>query len=119
MASEIAAKFQKRLGDLTTGFRSDLHAPAFREDLLARTNSLDPTQRVFVDVVTEWAEERLTWREAGLGHAPTKPPKLLLLLLGTAGAGKTRSAKTGATQVRWVHTIACLLWLSLEWRRRT
>ena len=70
-----------------------------------RVQGLDPTQKLVVDVMAEWADARKKWistmstgRFSKKRH--TVPPKLNLLLLGTAGTGKTHTAKIGINQVR-------------------
>ncbi len=52
------------------------------------------------DVVAEWAPKRLEWRQRKRSESLTAPPRLQLLLLGTAGAGKTHTAKVSIRKVR-------------------
>ena len=71
----------------------------------ARVHGLDPTQKLIVDVMAEWAQKRKQWTSAysapgSARRSPPLPPKLQLLLLGTAGTGKTHTAKIGITEVR-------------------
>ena len=50
-----------------------------------------------MEVVAEWADQRLAWTKVS---KPTLPPKFRLLLLGSAGTGKTHSAQVGINEVR-------------------
>ena len=66
---------------------------------------LDPTQKLTVDVIAEWVENRKVWTNAYIFSCSAKrsvprPPKLQLLLLGTAGTGQTHTAKVAMTSVR-------------------
>ena len=64
--------------------------------------TLDPTQCTAYAAIEEWAEERLKWKSGlrGDGQPPAAAPQLRLLLLGTAGTGKTHTAKAGITKAR-------------------
>ena len=104
-ASEITGKLQKGLSDITVGFLAEFQRAASAEGYLARVQGLDPTQKLIVDVIVEWAESRKTWATTygapgAARRSPPLPPKLQLLLLGTAGTGKTHTAKVGITEVR-------------------
>jgi len=50
-----------------------------------------------VDVVAAWAQKRQEWTRA---RAARLPPQLRLLLLGTAGTGKTHTAKVAINEAR-------------------
>ena len=70
-------------------------------------DSLDPTQLLAYTVVAEWSQERAEWlghqslTVAPLGHQfLTVAPKLRMILLGTAGTGKTHTAKLAIRKVR-------------------
>ena len=72
-------------------------------DYATRTHGLDPTHMSLVDVLVEWAQKRSRWKShpAGRQALPAHlPPQLRLLVLGTAGTGKTHSAKIGINEVR-------------------
>ena len=113
-AGDVAAQLEKSLQELTTSFKEQFEQTASSEASAARAFGLDPTQKLVVDVLTEWAKDRLVWKrnnpqrasfkqKRGPGSArrcPTLPPNLRLLLLGTAGTGKTHTAKVAITEVR-------------------
>ena len=66
-ASEIIGKLQQWLSELTAGF-------------LAQVQGLDPTQKLTVDVVAEWAGERKKWTTTYIApgsarRSPTLQPK--------------------------------------------
>ena len=96
----VAAKLRGGLAGLASGFRSEMAAaPA---DFSAVVKELDPTQKVMVEVLVEWADLRMAWRQAlpaATGAARLGPP-LRLLVLGTAGTGKTHTAKIAINEVR-------------------
>ena len=50
-ASEITGKLQKGLSDLTAGFLAEFQSAASAPGLSAQVQGLDPTQKLFVDVV--------------------------------------------------------------------
>ena len=83
---------------LINGFKDELQAARSQQN--AQIEALDPTQKLLVEVVGEWAGTRKAWK-ARLCQ-PTMPPKLRLLLLGTAGTGKTHTAKIAITEVRTI-----------------
>ena len=88
--------------DMSVGTRAkhELHSVEFDKQLAKQLLALDPTQHLLVSVVTEWAEKRLRWRTTSRRQSLTAPPKLRLLVLGTAGTSKTHSAKCAITRVR-------------------
>ena len=78
---------------------------AATEGYATRVQGLDPTQKLVVDVMAEWAPKRKKWTSAMSAGSSSKrcravPPKLKLLILGTAGTGKTHTAKLGINEVR-------------------
>ena len=111
-------KLQNCLNDLADGFKRELKEA--RAHQRAEINALDPTQRLVVEVIAEWAEQRAEWKKARLPkesrasstREPSSasqavgvagqalPPRLQVLLLGTAGTGKTHTAKIAITNVR-------------------
>jgi len=82
---------------LYTGFRDQLSAAGSGGELARRVETLDPTQHVVYTTIAEWDTSRLAWHQAG---ARTAPPTLRLLLLGTAGTGKTHTAQIAVAHVR-------------------
>ena len=80
-----------------------LNAACAGEQLAKDIQTLDPTQHLFYTIVSEWACERLRWRvkpHASQALPAAAPPSLRVLLLGTAGTGKTHTAKVAITKVR-------------------
>ena len=74
-------------------------APA---DFSQVVKELDPTQKILAEVLLEWADLRVAWRQAlpaATGAARIGPP-LRLVVLGTAGTGKTHTAKIAINEVR-------------------
>ena len=117
-ANDVKGKLHNSLNDLVDGFKRELKEA--RAHQRAEINALDPTQRLVVEVIAEWAEQRAEWKKARLPkesrpsstRGPSSasqavgvagqalPPRLQVLLLGTAGTGKTHTAKIGITEVR-------------------
>ena len=60
-------------------------------------DTLDPTQLLAYSLVAEWSEERRLWLER---QSLTAPPELRMVLLGTAGTGKTHTAKLAIAKAR-------------------
>ena len=70
--------------------------------LEAQIDTLDPTQRMAYEAIARWASARAQWKSSLQGDSQplAASPRLRLLLLGTAGTGKTHTAKAGITQAR-------------------
>ena len=85
------AAIQRKFNDETMGAEA---AEQLEEDIA----SLDPTQRVAFNVIREWADAKAKWNAQPLAGA--RPPPLRMLLLGTAGTGKTHAAKTAVKAAR-------------------
>ena len=85
---------------MSSSFKDDLQRTKQQSDFATRIASLDPTQKMVVDMLKEWAEKRLEWKSLPVGADPCHPPPLRMLLLGTAGTGKTYTAKAGITEAR-------------------
>ena len=97
---KIVQALQSAIDNLCTQFQKDLQAVAAEEELSNNVNTLDPTQFEAYKYIAEWSEQRLLWRQA-LPTPPTPtPPRCRLLLLGTAGTGKTHTAKLAITKAR-------------------
>jgi hypothetical protein len=75
-------------------------SPEAKAALDTQVACLDPTQHQVYDILKTWAEQRLAWRQRKDWNSP--PPSLRLLLLGTAGTGKTHTAKIAISQVRHI-----------------
>ena len=68
-----------------------------RSDSSDDVKSLDPTQLVAYQLLHEWADKRQAWCQS---QSLAAPPSLHLLLLGTAGTGKTLTAKLAIAKAR-------------------
>jgi hypothetical protein len=97
---QVVAALHAGIDRLYTGFENELNADGADEELANRIETLDPTQHLFYTVVSEWACERLRWRLNVDSSQALPAPSLRLLLLGTAGTGKTHAAKVAITKVR-------------------
>ena len=96
----VVAKLRGGLADLASGFRSEMAAAPV--DFSQVVKDLDPTQKILAEVLLEWADLRVAWRQAlpaATGAARIGPP-LRLVVLGTAGTGKTHTAKIAINAVR-------------------
>lgn len=76
---------------LYSNFEHAVASTQFAAELHEQVSSLDPTQHQAYIFVTQWAKDRMLWRQS---LTASTPPRLRLLLLGTAGTGKTHTAKT-------------------------
>lgn len=76
---------------LYSNFEHAVASTQFADALQEQVSTLDPTQHQAYIFVTQWAKDRMLWRQS---LAASPPPRLRLLLLGTAGTGKTHTAKT-------------------------
>ena len=96
----VVTKLRGGLADLGSGFRSEMAARP--GDFSAVVKELDPTQKILAEMLVEWADLRMAWRQAlpaATGVARIGPP-LRLVVLGTAGTGKTHTAKIAINEVR-------------------
>jgi len=81
-------------------FERSTMSPEAKAVLDAQVAGLDPTQHQVYDILKTWAEQRLAWKQREVWTDP--PPALRLLLLGTAGTGKTHTAKIAISRVRHI-----------------
>ena len=98
--ADVQGKLQQGIKTLYSTFAQDAQDPRGADAIQQSVETLDPTQREAYKFVLEWAKERLTWRDCRRSHSLKAPPSLKLLLLGTAGSGKTHTAKTFIAQCR-------------------
>ncbi|MBM4179915.1 MAG: hypothetical protein FJ211_11410, partial [Ignavibacteria bacterium] len=91
-AQHMESRFQAGVQALLAKYNDDLLL-----DGDVDTDSLDPTQLLAFDLVTEWSRKRLVWLR---GQPLAAPPKLRMMLLGTAGTGKTHVAKLAIRKAR-------------------
>ena len=98
--SGVVAKLRGGLAELGRTFQSEMAAAP--SDFDAATQTLDPTQKLFAQMLAEWADKRVAWRQAlpAPGGVPKIGPALRLTVLGTAGTGKTHTAQIAINQVR-------------------
>ena len=80
-------------------FVEEMNAPDAVSKLADAVQSLDPTQLEAYRTIADWAQRRYDWEQA---PDSVRAPVLEFLLLGTAGTGKTYTAKAGITKVRHV-----------------
>ena len=98
---QVVKALHAGIDHLYTGFQNELNAAGADEELANSVKTLDPTQHLFYTTASEWACERLRWRvNADSSQAMPAAPSLRVLLLGTAGTGKTHTAKVAITKVR-------------------
>ena len=71
-AKDVKGKLQNSVKDLDNGFKTDLNDARARLSL--EIERLDPTQRLVVDVIAEWAEKK----NARCGKKNTCPRKVLV-----------------------------------------
>jgi len=75
---------------------AEMNSAESAKELQRQVDSLDPTQMLVYSHISSWAARRQSWLVdgQGAGSASGHPgPELRLLLLGTAGTGKTHTAK--------------------------
>ena len=80
------------MGALYSNYDADLLKEAD-----ANVDTLDPTQFLAYSLVAEWSRERVAWLER---QSLAAPPELRMVLLGTAGTGKTHTAKLAIAKAR-------------------
>ena len=90
-SQRIKTLLQASVYNLYADFEQAVATPEFAEHLERQAATLDPTQHHAYSFVTQWAQSRKRWGQS-LTASPS--PRLRLLLLGTAGTGKTHTAKT-------------------------
>ena len=96
----VGAKLQGARANLAAEFRCEMASA--QSDFSAAARTLDPTQKLLAEVLVEWAEKRVAWRQAlpaSTGGA-SSGPLLRLAVLSTAGTGKTHTAKIAINEVR-------------------
>ena len=93
-------RFRESYDEQKRAYERSAMSPEAREKLDAEVAGLDPTQRQVYLILNTWAEQRLAWTQGEVWTVP--PPPLRLLLLGTAGTGKTHTAKIAMSRVRHI-----------------
>ena len=82
---------------------AEMNNVASLNELQLEIGRLDPTQKLMYERIASWAESKQRWLHGRRNNAPgfaCAPPVLRMLLLGTAGTGKTHTAKLAIRQVR-------------------
>ena len=85
------------LRDQEREFVEAMNAPEARTLLEAAVQTLDPTQHMAYQIISDWAQRRFQWEAL---PDSVSSPSLEFLLLGTAGTGKTHTAKAAITNTR-------------------
>ena len=93
--AQLAAGIQKIQSD----FNVCAMGSAGEKNLAQQVESMDPTQHEAFAHIQEWARDRLQWRQQPQRKL-AEAPKLRMLLLGTAGTGKTHTAKAAVMGAR-------------------
>ena len=91
-AQDIQTRVREQLDVLHASYNAKLSQVAD-----ADLDTLDPTQLLAYALVAEWSRARVSWLER---QSLAAPPRLRMVLLGTAGAGKTHTAKRAITKAR-------------------
>ena len=107
---EVQAMLNGALQTQEENYAAQLQSPGFAADIAAAVLTLDPTQKLLYDTVVKWGDRRLDWEKAsgwgcerpasGRRAPPALLPGMAQLLLGTAGTGKTHTAKTAIGRIR-------------------
>ncbi len=99
-SESTTAKLQGGLASLAAEFRKEVDSSC--SDFSAAAQELDPTQRLMAELIVEWAGYRAAWRQAlpAAKGSDRVGPSLRLAVLGTAGTGKTHTAKVAINEVR-------------------
>ena len=101
-AVKVRTVLERGIRDLEVRCHQEIHNPNAVADLQRDAGRLDPTQRLVYEVLESWAQKQLSWRRRNLYDDLISPPFLRLLLLGTAGTGKTHTAKVAIRKVRTI-----------------
>jgi hypothetical protein len=96
---QVRATLEGSLAAQQQQFVEEMNAPDAVSKLADAVESLDPTQLEAYQTIADWAQRRYEWERA---PDSVSAPELEFLLLGTAGTGKTHTAKAGITKVRQV-----------------
>jgi hypothetical protein len=94
---QVRRTLERGLCEQNQRFVENMNAPYAQANLAALVETLDPTQLEAYNTITDWAPRRLDWEDA---QDSVSAPSLEFLLLGTAGTGKTHTAKAAITRVR-------------------
>ena len=73
--------FHAGLAAMSSSFKDDLQRTKQQCDFASRIASLDPTQKMVVDMLKEWAEKRFEWKSLLVVADHCHPPPLRMLVL--------------------------------------
>ena len=104
-ASDASHTLEMSVSNLQESFEQSLSTHGAEISLAAKVATLDPTQRAVYDTITQWAHRDMA---KGLTSGQRQP--LRMLVLGTAGTGKTHTLKCAIEGARRTlggfHTVA-------------
>ena len=95
-ATDVQEVLQRSVDQMAQTHAAEMNSAESAKELQRQVDSLDPTQMLVYSHISSWAACRQSWfvDGQGAGSASGHPgPELRLLLLGTAGTGKTHTAK--------------------------
>ena len=95
-ATDVQQVLQRSVDQMAQTHAAEMNSAESAKQLRHEVDSLDPTQMLVYSHISTWAARRQSWLVdgQGAGSASGHPgPELRLLLLGTAGTGKTHTAK--------------------------
>ena len=95
-AAGVREVLQRSVDQMAQTHAAEMNSAESAKELQRQVDSLDPTQMLVYSHISSWAACRQSWfvDGQGAGSASGHPgPELRLLLLGTAGTGKTHTAK--------------------------
>ena len=95
-AASVRRVLETSVDRMMQAHAAEMKSAESAKDLQRQVDSLDPTQKLVYSYISSWAARRQSWLVDGQGAASASGyagPELRLLLLGTAGTGKTHTAK--------------------------
>ena len=101
----VRSVLQESVDELAANCAAEINSAASLNELDLEVSRLDPTQRLLYEHIASWAQSKQTWLNGRWNNAPAfvcAPPALHKLLLGTAGTGKTHTAKLAIRKARRV-----------------
>lgn len=104
-AASVRGVLQRSVDEMAQVHAAEMKSVESAKDMQRQVDLLDPTQRLVYSYISSWAVRRQAWLSDTQGAASASGyagPELRLLLLGTAGTGKTHTAKLCMRNVRQV-----------------
>ena len=99
----VARKLEQSVSALEQSCAKQISSASWRQQLEDDVRRLDPTQKLLYDHVTSWARAKKEWLHncrINLDEVENPPVPCQVLLLGTAGTGKTHVAKLAIQESR-------------------